>query len=362
MKHARPGWVIPSLVGMTAALTLAASGGGGEGVFAQGLPNPYRIVDGWAQLPNGRPMGAVGKAAIDRDGRHLWAVIRCEALADPARFGDECRDSKIDSVYKFGPDGKVVTSFGGGMFIWPHGLAMDPDGGVWVTDAVAANRTPKGDTRGQQVVKFSADGKVLMRLGTPGTAGSGPGTHFNSPSDVVVAPNGDVFVADGHNENGNNRIVKFSKDGKYIKEWGKTGYAPSEFRAIHAIAMDSRGRIFVGDRSNNRIQLFDQEGKFLTQWTQFGRPSGISFDANDRIYVADSESDDVQNPGWEMGIRIGEARTGWVFEFIQFPWGDPRSTAGNGAEFVAVDRDGNVYGGEPAPKQLRKYVRVRPWT
>ena len=124
--------------------------------------------------------------------------------------------------------------------------------------------------------------------------------------------------------------------------------------------MDSRGRIFVGDRSNNRIQLFDQEGKFLTQWTQFGRPSGISFDANDRIYVADSESDDVQNPGWEMGIRIGDARTGWVSEFIQFPWGDPRSTAGNGAEFVAVDRDGNVYGGEPAPKQLRKYVRVRP--
>ena len=124
--------------------------------------------------------------------------------------------------------------------------------------------------------------------------------------------------------------------------------------------MDSRGRIFVGDRSNNRLQLFDQEGKFLTQWTQFGRPSGIFFDSRDRIFVADSESDDVQNPGWEMGIRIGEAKTGWVTEFIQFQWGDPRETAGNGAEFVAVDRDGNVYGGEPRPKQLRKYVRVRP--
>ena len=124
--------------------------------------------------------------------------------------------------------------------------------------------------------------------------------------------------------------------------------------------MDSRGRIFVGDRSNNRIQIFDQEGKFLTQWTQFGRPSGIAFDANDRIFVADSESDDVQNPGWEMGIRIGEAKTGWVTEFILFPWGDPRNTAGNGAEFVAVDRDGNIYGGEPSPKQLRKYIRVRP--
>ena len=102
--------------------------------------------------PAGKPLGAVGKAVIDRDGRHVWAVVRCEPLADPARFGDECRDSKTDSVYKFGPDGKVVASFGGGLFIWPHGLAIDPDGGVWVTDAVAANRTPKGDMRGQQVV------------------------------------------------------------------------------------------------------------------------------------------------------------------------------------------------------------------
>ena len=147
--------LIMLVVGPGVALSLVAPHGDGETVFAQALPNPYRIVDGWAQLPNGRPLGAVGKAAIDRDGRHVWAVVRCEPLADPARFGDECRDSKGDSVYKFGPDGKVVTSFGGGMFIWPHGLDVDPDGNVWVTDAVAANRTPRGDMRGQQVVKFS---------------------------------------------------------------------------------------------------------------------------------------------------------------------------------------------------------------
>ena len=141
-----------------------------------------------------------------------------------------------------------------------------------------------------------------MRLGVPGVAGGGTG-HFDSPSDVVVAPSGDVFVADGHTENGNNRVVKFSKDGKYIKEWGRTGYGPGEFRTLHAIAMDSRGRVFVADRLNNRIQLFDQEGKFLSQWTQFGRPSGIFFDSRDRIYVADSESDDVQNPAgrWASG-------------------------------------------------------------
>lgn len=327
---------------------------------AQSLPNPFRIAEGWAQLPNGRPMGAVGKVVVDPDGRHIWAIVRCERLEDRARFGDECRDSKTDPVLKFNPEGQVVKSFGGGMFIWPHGLDVDRDGNVWVTDAVAANRTPKGDRRGQIVVKFSPEGKVLMTLGTPGEEGGGP-DHFTSPSDVAVAANGDVFVADGHGNDGNNRVVKFSKDGKFVAAWGKSGWAPGEFHSLPAIAIDSRGRVFVGDRGNNRIQLFDQEGKSLTvPWTQFGKPSGIAFDSRDQIYVADSESDDVQNPGWEEGIRIGDAKSGWVSAFIQFPWGDPRTTAGNGAEFVAVDREGNIYGGEPAPKRLQKYVRVRP--
>jgi DNA-binding beta-propeller fold protein YncE len=360
MGHAsRRGLAVALAVGPVVALALVASSGAGGAIFAQALPNPYRIVDGWAQLPNGRPMGAVGKVTIDPDGRHIWAVVRCEPLADPARFGDECRDSSANSILEFSPDGKVEKSFGGGMFIWPHGLDVDREGNVWVTDAVSSQRAPRGDKRGQQVVKFSPEGKILMTLGTPGAPGNGP-DHFNSPSDVAVAANGDIFVADGHNEDGNNRVVKFDKNGKFIKAWGRTGYAPGEFRTLHAIAIDSRGRIFIGDRANNRVQLFDQEGKFLTMWTQFGRPSGIFFDARDQIYVADSESDDVQNPGWEMGIRIGDAKTGWVTAFIQYPWGDPRETPGNGAEFVAADRDGNLYGGEPRPKRLQKYVRVRP--
>ena len=343
------------------AFALAAASGNRLSLTAQGgLPNPYRIVEGWAQLPGGRPMGAVGKVTIDPDGRHVWAVVRCERLEEANRFGDECRDSKADPVLKFSPEGRVVQSFGGGMFIWPHGLDVDAEGNVWVTDAVAANRIPKGDKRGQIVVKFSPQGKVLMTLGTAGQTGNDP-AHFTSPSDVAIAANGDIFVADGHNENGNNRIVKFSRDGKFVATWGKTGWAAGEFRAIHALDIDSRGRIFVGDRGNNRIQIFDAGGKSLSvPWTQFGKPSGIAFDGRDQIYVADSESDDVQNPGWEMGIRIGDARSGWVTAFINYPWGDPRKTAGDGAEFVAVDRDGNIYGGEPAPKRLQKYVRVRP--
>ncbi len=338
-----------ALVALSAAAPFAAS--------AQSGPSPYRLVDGWARLPGGRQMGAVGKVTMDPDGAHIWAVIRCDASA-PDRFGNECVDSDLDPIIKFDLQGNVVESFGGGMFIWPHGIDVDPDGNVWVTDAVSSARIPAGDRRGHRVVKFSPRGDVLLSLGTPGVAGSGP-YEFNSPSDVIVAQDGSVFIADGHTESGNNRVVKYDRNGQFVLSWGKTGYGPGEFRTLHAIDIDPRGRVFVGDRSNNRIQIFDQQGTHLATWTQYGRPSGIAFDGNGRIFVADSESDDVQNPGWEMGIRIGDAEKGWVTEFIPYLWGDPRVTAGNGAEFVAVDREGNLYGGEPAPRRLQKYVRVR---
>ncbi len=324
---------------------------------AQNSSNAYAIVDGWAKLPGGREMGAVGKVTIDPDGRHIWAVVRCDA--GPERFGSECLDSDLDPVIKFDPEGNVVESFGSGLFIWPHGIDVDSDGNVWVTDSVGSGNIPAGDTRGHQVIKFSGQGDVLMTLGSPGMEGGGP-DHFTAPADVAIADNGDVFIADGHGNTGNNRVVKFDSRGNYLMEWGRTGYAPGEFRALHAIDIDPSGRIFVGDRSNSRIQIFDPDGNHLATWTQFGRPSGIAFDGNGRIYVADSESDDLQNPGWEMGIRIGEIETGWVTEFIRFPWADPRDPSGNGAEFVAVDSEGNMYGGEPRPRQLRKYMRVRP--
>ncbi|MFL2846237.1 MAG: hypothetical protein ACJZ77_00760 [Pseudohongiellaceae bacterium] len=251
------------------------------------------------------------------------------------------------------------------MFIWPHGIDIDSDGNVWVTDAVSDNNIPSGDNRGHHVIKFSPTGEVLMTLGTPGEEGN-DANHFTSPSDVAVASNGDVFIADGHNADGNNRVVKYNSRGEFLLSWGETGYAPGQFRALHAIAIDPSGRVFVGDRSNSRIQIFDQEGNHSATWTQFGRPSGIAFDDAGRIFVADSESDNVQNPGYEMGIRIGEAETGWVKEFIRFPWADPSILPGNGAEFVTIDGAGNLYGGEPVPgphlnqRTLRKYVRVRP--
>lgn len=324
---------------------------------AQPYPNPYQTVENWAKLPEGRIMGAVGKVVMDPDGEHIWAIIRCEAT-EPDRFGDECLDSDLDPIIKFDQDGNVVESFGGGMFIWPHGIDVDKDGNVWVTESVSDSRIPEGDKRGHQVFKFSPTGKVLMVLGKPGEPGTGE-FEFNAPSDVVIADNGDIFIADGHSQDTNNRVMKYSSDGTFIKSWGKTGFGPGEFKSLHALDIDKRGRLFVADRGNNRLQIFDQEGNFIAQWTQFGKPSGLCFDEHDNIYVADSESDNVQNPGWEMGIRIGDADLGWVHYFIKLPTGDPREKGTNGAEFVAVDKYGNIFGGEPGPRKLQKYVRVR---
>ncbi len=191
-----------------------------------------------------------------------------------------CDGSNLAPILKFDASGKLVKSFGEGMFLFPHGIHVDPDGNVWLTDGLGK------DGKGQQVFKFSPDGKVLMTLGKAGVAGNGP-DEFNAPSAVLVAPNGDIFVADGHGRETNARIVKFSKDGKFIKTWGKKGSAPGEFDIPHALAMDSQGRLFVADRQNNRIQIFDQDGKFLDQWTQFSRPSGLYIDKNDVIYVAE---------------------------------------------------------------------------
>ncbi len=317
-------------------------------------------------------MGPPAAMHVDVDGESIWAFIRCDEtnpvpVSRGGRFGVDCMypDGKLkphDTIYKFDPKGNVVKSFGARMFIWPHGMHVDRDGNVWVTDGAGeeavATAAKAGVKAGHIVRKFSPDGKVLMTLGEPGVAGNDE-YHFRSPAGVLTAPNGDIFVADGHGSN--NRIVKYSNEGKFIKSWGKTGYGPGEFRVPHCIGMDKRGRVFVCDRANTRIQIFDQEGKYLAMWHQFGMPSGIAFSVNDEdlIYVFDSESDNADNPGFEQGIRIGEALKGWVKYFILDQGGNPNTGTGSGAEFGTVDKFGNVFAGEPRPRVLRKYVKVR---
>ena len=304
-------------------------------------PNLYKFTYGWAQLPDRRKFGAVVGVDIDRDGKCVWAFDRCESATD-------CSNSKLDPIMKFDSSGKLVKSFGGGMINYSHGLHVDRDNNIWVSDGRAMN-----NGKGHTVMKFNQDGRLLMTLGKPGVAGSGP-DMFSEPSDILVAPNGDIFVADGHGgQQGNNRIVKFDKDGKFIKEWGKKGWHPGEFNVPHNLAMDSDGRLFVADRGNNRIQAFDQDGKFLLEWRQFGRPSGLFIDKNDTLYVADNSPDEL-NPPYRSGIRMGSVHDGIVRGFIL------ESVEVNGVEAVAVDDAGNIFGGYTNTLNLRRWALKNP--
>src|SRR5215510_1223645 len=302
------------------------------------LPNPTKeVVTGWGSLPDGRMWGMSAGVDIDPDG-NIWAYDRCGA--------NTCAESKVDPILKFDrSSGRLLTKFGGGMFVFPHGFYVDRDGNVWVTDG----QGNKERTKGHQVFKFTPQGKVLMTLGKAGVPGNGPDT-FNEPNDVVTAPNGDIFVSDGHSgqypnrpPDANGRIVKFTRDGKYIKEWGKVGSAPGELRTPHSLAFDSRGRLFVADRGNHRIQIFDQDGKFLDAWEQFGRVSGL-FIKGDMLYAIDSESDENRHPGWKTGVRIGTVKEDKVVAFI--PPHQNGKFNGVAGEGVAVDADGNVYATE----------------
>jgi len=313
-------------------------------------PNPYATVENWARLPPGRMWGSTSAVDIDRDGKSVWVAERCGA--------NSCAGKSDPPVLKFDASGKLVKAFGAGMIVFAHGIYVDREDNVWVTDGQSA------DTKGHQVIKFSPNGTVLLTLGRAGVPGDGPDT-FNEPNDVVVAANGDIFVADGHTPNkGNARIVKFTNDGKFIKQWGEHGSGPGQFEVPHALALDSQGRLFVGDRANNRIQIFDQDGDFIAQWKQFGRPSGIFIDRNDVLYVTDSESTDRDgygyNPGYKRGIRIGSAKNGSVTAFIPdplAPGADGKLPSTSAAEGVAADAMGNIFGAEVNLKDVKKYIR-----
>ena len=350
-----------------------ADGGGDEGTgmadptdvpdpaMAGDLPNPTsEVIIGFGPLPDEREWGSTAGVDIGPDGQ-LWAYDRCGGNA----LTDGCGTSDVDPILKFDREtGEVLTSFGAGLFILPHGLHVDQDGNVWVTDS-------SGDaeqTKGHQVFKFSPEGEILMTLGTRGVAGSGP-DHFNQPCDVITTPEGYIFVSDGHSgQNANvppgatGRIIKFSPEGEYMMEWGQIGTGPGEFRTPHALELDSQGRLFVADRGNHRIQIFDQEGNLLDTYYQFSRISGLFIDDNDMLYAIDSESNPGNHPDWLTGIRVGHASEDRVTAFIPpHPVEDrPHGAAGEG---VAVDGEGNVYAAEGpisrpfAGGGLTKYVR-----
>ena len=325
----------------------------------QAANNPYHANPGWDKLPGGRVFGALTGVFPDPDGRHMWMLSRCGE--------NNCADSDLDPIIKFDMDGKVVDSFGAGIFGFPHGFFLDHEGYLWVTEGA-----PHGDSRaepgyrrglGHQVLKLNQQGEVVMTLGEAGVHGDDE-SHFNGPADVVVAPNGDIWVADGH-RGGNNRIVKFSADGRFLLQVGggvgSESKEAAKFDDPHGIAMDSRGQIYVADRGNNRIQIFNQDAELVAIWTQFGKPSGLFIDRNDVLYSVDGLSNLERpawrdNPGWEQGIRIGDTKTGWVTAFIA------KHEAGGGAgnEFLGVDFDGNIYVNDLPRQKITKYTQFRP--
>jgi len=331
------------LIASACLASLAAYGQSGElaDPADEPLPNPApSVIKEWVTLPDDRQWGSTAGVDIGPEGQ-IWAYDRCGGIA----LAGGCEDSLVDPILKIDRfSGEVLMSFGAGLFVRPHGIHVDGEGNVWVTDSLG-NET---GTKGHQVFKFSPRGEVLMTLGTAGQPGNGPG-QLNGPCDVHVAPNGDIFVADGHDgqndtppDGATGRILKFDSEGNFLMEWGEIGSGEGQFRTPHALEMDSQGRLFVADRGNHRIEIFDQQGNRLDSYYQFGRVSGLFIDDEDNLYAIDSESNPARNPGWRTGIRIGHASRDQVTSFVPPHYALDGRWEGAMGEGVAVDPEGNI--------------------
>jgi hypothetical protein len=294
---------------------------------------PYEEVTPWGPSVRGNFDWEPAGFDVDAKGR-VYALRR----SDPAVFVME-------------PSGKVIRSFGNGMFVWAHGIHVDREGNIWATDCAigpSAGSQPQlqkpnakaiAAGKGHVVYKFSNDGKLLMTLGKMGQPGSGP-EQFFCPADVITGTDGTIYVSDGHEgDHPNGRVHMFTKDGKPIKTFGKKGKGPGEFASPHTMAWDSQGRLFIGDRSNGRIQIFDKDGNYITEYKNYGGPAGIVITKDDTMYVC--------CPG--NTVRIGSAKKDEVVSQINDVW----------AEGLAADNDGNVYVGEVFRHVWRKFSRKK---
>lgn len=352
------------LTGLLAPTLLLSTGfagaqsGPGNIITGEGIPNPNPVMEtNWGDLPEGREWGSTAGIDIDPLDGHVWAYERCGAGSFGSGVPVNCDTNPVDPIFKFDRHtGEVLANFGGGVMMTPHGIHVDHEGNVWVTDFA---NNPEG-TKGHQVHKFSPAGELLMSLGTPGQAGNDT-AHFNQPNDVIVAADGSIFVADGHSGQGmltaqevaegrregeTGRIMKFAPDGTFIKEWGQLGVRHGEFRTPHALEIDSRGRLWVADRGNHRLEIFDLEGNYLESRYAYGRISGIFITDDDMVYAIDSESSPYRHEPFNTGVRIGPLDEDRITGYIPPHYSEERLYQGAAGEGVAVDADGNVFAAE----------------
>ncbi len=360
-------------------------------VYAQGsspaaprptLPNPYRLDPDWPTLPasmkgpNGRKWGEVIRIHLAPNG-NIWVFNRC--FHDQPNGDATClaRGAANPPLLEFSPAGELLRSIGVGLFASPHGFTVDRDGNLWTTDTNDKEsilgipaKDARGRPLGQTALKISPDGEVLMTLGTPGQGGSAPGL-FDRPTGVSIGANGDIFVADGHatNRSNNSRIIKFTRDGQYVKSWGSPGSTPGNFSEPHDLYVGgSRGWVYVADRLNRRVQVFDQEGTFIAAWSQFGQPSSVYVDAEDNLYVGATYQDPsrgesataaISGPN-DRAIVVGDAISGELKYLIPDPTDLSKMTdTGTSASGIAVDAQGNIYAADVGPNNLRKYIKVQ---
>ena len=346
-----------ALAGCTAGSETSAGIAEGNPITGEGIPNPApTVMANWGQLPEGREWGTTAGVDIDPTDGHIWAYERCGP-------GDRCETNLVDPIFKFDRNtGEVLANFGADIFATPHGLYVDSDGNVWATDF----RGNAEGTKGHQVHKFSPSGELLMSLGTAGRPGTGPG-QFNQPTDVITGPDGSIYVSDGHDAQGmtsnqamaagreagsTSRILKYSADGTFIKEWGQIGLEHGEFRTPHSLQWDSQGRLWIADRDNHRIEIYDQDGNYLDSRYTYGRISGLFITEDDMVYAIDSESSPTNHPNWRNGVRIGHVNEDRIVGFIPPFERESRLYQGAAGEGVAVDADGNVYAAE-GPNSLQ---------
>jgi DNA-binding beta-propeller fold protein YncE len=266
-------------------------------------------------MPNGWKFGRVSSVATDSAG-NVYVFQR---------------GKKADPLIVFTPDGKYLRSWGKGMFGNPHGLRIDRDDNVWITD--------NGD---HQVMKFTKAGKLLLTLGIKGKAGTDDKT-FNRPTDIAFARNGDFYVSDGY---GNSRVVKFSREGKYLLAWGKPGKGPGEFQVPHSIAIDSKGTIYVSDRENNRIQIFDANGKFLRQWTHLGATQNMFITPHDDMWII-THRNNIENLTYDaLAGRIMhiDLASGRILGAMESP-----------GHWITVAKNGNIFIGSLTGNVFRWY-------